>query len=338
MSTITREPEQVETPEPEAPAAPDETPIENPCPSCGATMIEGQEWCFECGNARPDRVATATGWRSGVAVLASVGVLASGAVAAAYAGLSADAKRVAQPNAQASLPAQQPPAPAPAPPPAAEEQPPAPADEEPPPAAEPPAAGEPSDVAPPPAASEPAAPAPAPAPSGGSDDSSSSGGGDPAPPSSDSTPRKLVPVALSGEMASTYNPYGRPESDFTAPAQAVDGNEGTAWTSKVDPNGNGKTAVGLNLDLGTRRGLRAMQMATSTPGLNIEIYGARTAEPPVSVQDPAWRHLVTQLDVPRDKRIRLGDGGDEYRQILIWVTEAFPGSSQVALSELKLYR
>jgi hypothetical protein len=81
-----------------------------------------------------------------------------------------------------------------------------------------------------------------------------------------------------------------------------------------------------------------MQLATTTPGLNLEIYGARTQEPPVSVQDPAWHHVATQLDVPKDKRIRLGDGSDEYRHVMVWITEALPGSAQAALTELKLYR
>jgi hypothetical protein len=70
----------------------------------------------------------------------------------------------------------------------------------------------------------------------------------------------------------------------------------------------------------------------------IELYGARTGERPVSVQDPAWHNLGTELDVPRNKRIRLGDGTEQYRHLLLWITEAPPGAAEVALTELRLYR
>src|SRR3954462_6527739 len=141
VSIIEREPEVVEAPAqpPAADAAqtPDPAP-ERPCAECGAPLQPDQDWCLECGTAQPDRPGARPGWRTAAAVLATTGVraarpatgvLAPGAVAAAYAGLSPDAKKSAAPNAQAALPPQpaaQPPAAAPAPAPApAPAQPPA---------------------------------------------------------------------------------------------------------------------------------------------------------------------------------------------------------------------
>jgi len=91
----------------EAPAAPavEPTPHTPPCATCGAAMEPGQEWCLECGAARPDRLNAWPGWAGGAAVLAVTGVLAAGAVAAAWAGLSADSKKVAASTTQAALPA-----------------------------------------------------------------------------------------------------------------------------------------------------------------------------------------------------------------------------------------
>src|SRR3954469_16262907 len=120
VSIIERDPEVVEAPAqpPAADAAqtPDPAP-ERPCAECGAPLEPDQDWCLECGTAQPDRPGARPGWRTAAAVLATTGVLASGAVAAAYAGLSADAKKSAAPNAQAALPPPPPPPARPPPPP-----------------------------------------------------------------------------------------------------------------------------------------------------------------------------------------------------------------------------
>jgi hypothetical protein len=72
--------------------------------------------------------------------------------------------------------------------------------------------------------------------------------------------------------------------------------------------------------------------------MTIEIYGARTTDAPVSVQDPSWTHIATQLDVSKNGTIRLGSGSDEYRHLLIWITQAPPEGQQVSLGELKVYK
>jgi hypothetical protein len=325
VETLTREPEAPE-------AAPAEPPPARTCPACSAALADGQDWCLECGTAQPDRAGARTGWRSAAAVLAATGILASGAVAAAYAGLSADARKAAAPNAQAALPPQTPdvpPEPTPPPAPPAEEPPPPPAqpDPGPPPAAEPPA--------PAPPAPEPA---PAPAPPAPADDGAED---KPAPKDDQPTAEErrkmpMVAVKLAREDVQVYNPYGRPEGTFTTDAGlALDGDEATAWTSTLDGSGS---PVGLVLDAGKKVGVRRVDLVTSTPGMTVEVYAARSDDPPVSIQDPKWTHLATQLDVAADGRIRLGDGVDKFRWVAIWPTEPPPDATQIAISELKLFR
>jgi hypothetical protein len=334
------------TREHEAPAAEVQTPPETPpttpeptvaCATCGAAMQPGQEWCLECGTARADRLsATRPSWRGGAAVLVVTGVLVAGAAAAAWAGLSADSKRVAASETQAALPAAQ------TQPPAAAQPPPA-ATTTQPPAATPPPAATTKKTTPPPAAkapttSTPATAAPAPAPAA------------PATPKATTTPKdttspqhakplgKLVAVDLQPTDAKTYNPYNRTGADQADPKLAIDGDAATAWTASIDPSANGQSAIGVDLALGKLTGIRQLKLTTPTPGMTIEIYGARTTDAPVSVQDPSWTHIATQLDVSKDGTIRLGSGTDKYRHLLIWITQAPPDGQQVSLGELKVYK
>lgn len=332
METLTREheaaPAEVKTP----PETPSETPAPTvACATCGAAMQPAQEWCLECGTARPDRLtAVRPSWRGGAAVLAVTGVLAVGAVAAAWAGLSADAKRVAADTTQAALPpgaAQQqaaPPAATPQPPPAA---------------APPPATTTPPKTSTPPAAKAPATPtrsAPAATPKA-TTKAPAAKPKDTTAPQHTKPVAKLVAVDLQPQDAKTYNPYNRTGAESADPKLAIDGDAKTAWTASLDAATGGQSAIGVDLALGKLTGLRTLKLGTPTPGMTIEIYGARTQDAPVSVQDPGWTHIATQLDVAKDGTIRLGGGTDKYRHLLIWITEAPPEGGQVSLSELKLF-
>ena len=340
MSIIEREPEVVEAPAippAEAEQAPEPAP-ERPCAECGAPLEPDQDWCLECGTAQPDRPGVRTSWHGAAAVLAACGVLVSGAAAAAYAGLSSDAKKAAAPNAQAALPPQ-PAAPAPAPPaqttpPAATTPPPATAA----PKTPPPAAKTPTPT--PPASTATPTPTPTPKPAAPTTSTKPATTKPKTPATTQTTPKKpspgpLAAIKLQPDAAQTYNPYARPATDFTDSKLTLDGDKTTAWTANFN---GGDALVGVVLDLGKSQGVRALQLVTATPGMTVEIYGARGAQPPSSMQDPKWDHIATQLDVAKDGRIRLGDGTDKYRWVLAWPTEGpADGGTQVGISELKVY-
>jgi hypothetical protein len=334
VETLTREHEAAVAATEEVPAAaPPPAAQARPCATCGAPLAPDQDWCLECGTARPDSFAPAPGWRGAAAVLVATGVLAAGAVAAAWAGLSADAKRVAASTTQAALPQPAPPAqPPPAAPPAQTTPPPAaPAPK---PTPTPKATTKPPKSVPAPKA--PAAKTPAPAPAAAAPAAPAKAKPKPKPAAKPKRTPKLAAIALAGDAAGTYNPYARPENDFTDAHLAIDGDPQTSWTATFSGDQSG--AVGVDVSLGKLVGVRALQLHTATPGMTVEIYASRSETEPVSIQDPGWDHLATQLDVGSSERIRLGDGSARYRHLLVWPTEAPPEGDHVALTELELFR
>jgi hypothetical protein len=84
----------VETPPPD-PAAP-EQPTPRRCPRCGAGLTEQQEWCLACGTAVGTRVVSAPGWRTPIALVAAILLIAAIALAIALVQLADDTGEVAQ--------------------------------------------------------------------------------------------------------------------------------------------------------------------------------------------------------------------------------------------------
>jgi hypothetical protein len=83
--------------EPQAPEATADPAAETPaqpvgpaCANCGAPLADGQDWCLECGTAVQQGRSALPGWRTGAATIVATVVLASGAVAAAYAAITND--------------------------------------------------------------------------------------------------------------------------------------------------------------------------------------------------------------------------------------------------------
>src|SRR6266545_1733685 len=84
------------------------------CPRCGAPMRPDQDWCLNCGTAVTTEVAGARGWRTPVAIVAVVLVIAAAGLAFAFLEISGDADRTAQAPPATPTPATTPP-PAPTP-------------------------------------------------------------------------------------------------------------------------------------------------------------------------------------------------------------------------------
>lgn len=95
-----------------------DAPVQDTCPRCGARLRPDQDWCLSCGAAVTTEVAGARGWRTPVAIVGVVLVVAAAALVFAFAQLSTDANQVAQAPTPAPVqpPAQAAPTPAPAPP------------------------------------------------------------------------------------------------------------------------------------------------------------------------------------------------------------------------------
>ena len=80
-------------------SAPFEPAAEQPlggCPRCGAPLRPDQDWCLNCGAAVTTHVAGAPGWRTPVAIVGVVLLLAAAGLLVAFLELSDDADRVAR--------------------------------------------------------------------------------------------------------------------------------------------------------------------------------------------------------------------------------------------------
>ncbi len=378
MERLLHDPEAAEAaPEDAAPeTAP--PPVARACAMCGAALAEDQEWCLECGAAAvpPERRSGLPGWRTAAAVIAVTLVMASGAVAAAYAALRGGADEP-PPTQVAQAPAAQDGVPKPPPVDIPPEEAVPPVDDgsaDVPPPVDPPAAEPPIDdgfdggfddgfgdpgafPAAPPA---PAAPAPSPGASAGGDRGSGAKGGEDRPKPITRAP--LVAVELDPEATPVvaFNPPqpgaaapadGSPpprvhaDADFSGdPAAVLDGDPATSWSVALPtPELVATPQAGLLIDLGTPTKLRRLTVTPTTPGTTIEVYGAKGDTAPESLADKRWKVLATQLDVDGPTRITLGEDGvgtGKVRWLLVYFA-AGPDdgvSTSVGLSELELYR
>jgi hypothetical protein len=300
-------------------------------------MDAAQDWCLHCGSGAPGSLGgSPSGWRSGATILALTAVLALGAAAAAYAALS---KGKSKPHVLTTTVAQSPPTatPAPATPPGATPAPAIPGS----PTTIKPA----TPVTPPKLPLTPATPkAPGttstPAPAAGQTTPSSSGSG--GATAGESQPEALL---LDTNAAATYNPYSYPASDFGDPSLTIDGDGSTGWTAQLDPAVAPKMAEGLVIDLKSPRKLSALALATSTPGMTIQVYGANGKTLPTSITDHAWVKLTPNvLEKSKHLRLKLRAPKKAFRFVTLWISGA-PASSvgtpqapgHVSVNELELF-
>ncbi|HET8536974.1 MAG TPA: hypothetical protein VFL73_07370 [Solirubrobacteraceae bacterium] len=317
MDTLVRDPHAPEEARFERPA---EAPVRS-CSNCGAGLLAGQDWCLECGTAAPGRLGRRPGLRAATTVVALTLALVAGAVTAGYAAINGDAgKDVAKPPVASGAPIAQAPPSTPTAPPAAT----APAA----PAAPLPKVAPPKTAAPAPA--KPVTPAPAatpvPAPAHTT----------PAATTPHTTPAPSGPQAidLGADAATLYDPYKR-VTDSSDPADAYDDDTTTAW--KVTTPADGKEMqTGLLVDLGKKRSIKELALKTSTPGFDVELYAADTAQAPPDILDTRWAHLHNGDNVAKSDSVRLASDSHKYRWVLMWFTVPPKQSPTVQIREFKI--
>jgi hypothetical protein len=307
------------------------------CANCSAPLAVGQHWCLECGTAVPGRLRAAPGLRSSLGVVGVTLLLVVGAVAAVYAAASSDSKQVTQTTA--SVPAQNPVA------------------------SDVPAAVTPGTALPvpaPPAATPttklptaPKLPAATPTPTATAPVTVAPATGTPKtttptttvkPKTTTTTPTTGVPSATSAKIlldtdaATTYNPYSLPAGGFGDPAKAIDGDGQTTWTYQLDSSTSGKTLVGLAINLKSKQTVRSITIATPSPGMTVEFYGATGSELPVSITDPGWAHLATRTAITGQTTVKLRSAAKGLHYLLVWITHAPSGvtTGTLGVSELSV--
>lgn len=332
------------------------------CANCGNPLAVGQDWCLECGTAVRGRLG-GPGVGSSIGVVGLTLLLVLGAVAAAYAALNSDSNKAVKtpPAAVAGVTAPATPdvgttAPAPV----ATSGTPGTVVTTPilPRTAVPlPALPKIPGVTPRPGVRVGAAPVTTPAvatPPGATKTpkSTATAPTTPAPTVTTPTPSATTPTAttpsattttkntilLDTDAASTYNPYNLPASSFADPAKAIDGDSTTAWTYQLDPTSAGKTLVGVAIDLKSPQAVRAIKIATPSPGMTVEFYGVTGSTEPASVTDPAWVHLANRRAIKPSTTVVLKTQGKSFRYLLVWITHAPSGvtAGTLGISELSV--
>ncbi|HEU4702507.1 MAG TPA: hypothetical protein VFS37_08505 [Conexibacter sp.] len=308
-----------------------ESPRERACPNCGAAAAAPQRWCLECGHELSG--ARRTGLRSAVGIATTLAVLVGAASAGGYTILQDDKV----PPPPATTVAQAPSTTAPA-------------------ETLPPATQEPAPYSYTPPATLPDTPTsnfgrgprapvvPLDGPRSGSNGGGSVSRGSPGTGSVEpethttTTPTAPAPqfavtdIAL-GAAAVAYAPYAAPDADLGDPSRAVDGSTRTAWKAPAAADPAAPPQLGLYVDLASREKLRSLKLQTPTPGMNIEIYGAKSG-PPASITDAGWDHLADRSGIAAQTKVKLGDR--PYRYLLVWIVGAPPDGARPSISELSL--
>jgi hypothetical protein len=308
-----------------------ESPRERACPSCGAPAAGAQRWCLECGHELPS--TRRAGIRSAVGIATTLAVLVGAASAGAYTILQDDKVPPPPATTVAQAPATTPSASLP---PATQES--------------APYSYTPPTTLPNTSSSNfghgPRAPV---VPLGGRGSSTNGGGtisrgapgsGSVEPETHTTTtaapPPKpqfaLTDIAL-GAAAVAYAPYATPDTDLGDPSRAVDGALRTAWKAPAAADPTAPPQLGIYVDLAGKEKLRRLELTTPTPGMTIEIYGAKSG-PPAAITDAGWDHLASRSGIAAHTKVKLGDLA--YRYVLVWIVGAPPDAARPAISELSL--
>jgi len=118
--------------------------------------------------------------------------------------------------------------------------------------------------------------------------------------------------------AFSHDPFGsdKTENEDTA-AFAIDTDPKTAWQTDdySDAEMSGKKGVGLVLDLGATKPIRAVELAMASPGADVEVRVSDTV-----FKDPVlWNELGAQQYAPQDTVMRV-PRPISGRYVLIWFT------------------
>ena len=106
-----------------------------------------------------------------------------------------------------------------------------------------------------------------------------------------------------------------------------------------------RMAQGVVIDLKSTKKLSSVKLVTTTPGITVQIYGAKADTLPTSITDPAWVPLSRSLTIKkRHAKLGLQHTDKAYRFVTVWISGA-PASSvgtpekpgKVTLNEIELF-
>jgi serine/threonine-protein kinase len=158
----------------------------------------------------------------------------------------------------------------------------------------------------------------------------------------------LQAVPLSQTAAHDYNPFGTGPENHDRVQNVVDSDPNTIWSTAHYYEGTLKKAggvgLGVYLDAAPQVTARAVEIQTTTPGFDVQVYGADSINLSYAYGDTTpltargWHGPLGSAENVRNReRIRL-TGGGSYRYYLIWLTTLPPGQQSASISELTLFK
>ncbi len=159
----------------------------------------------------------------------------------------------------------------------------------------------------------------------------------------------LQAVPLSQTAAHDYNPFGTGPENHNRVQNVVDSEPNTAWSTahyyERTLKKAGGTGVGVYLDASPGVVARAIELQTTSPGFDMQVYGARSINQSYPYGDSTplaargWHGpLGSATSVRNGQRIALSSAATPYRYYLIWLTTLPPAQESASISELTLFK
>ncbi len=188
------------------------------------------------------------------------------------------------------------------------------------------------DPAPPPATQAQVPPGGAPAPVTPTTPATPTTPTTPAAPTPDPTADDPRPYDLPPGAVEVYDPDDRDLATLGAPGLAADGDDRTGFEVVLPPDGR-PAGVGLLIDLDAPRDVTSINVETSTPGFDVEVYGAEKGVPR-RITSEGWQHIADAAAVDTSERIPLGAAEGKIRRIVVWITKVPAADRRAVIGEV----
>ncbi|MHB8234959.1 MAG: protein kinase domain-containing protein [Solirubrobacteraceae bacterium] len=159
----------------------------------------------------------------------------------------------------------------------------------------------------------------------------------------------LQAVPLSQTAAHDYNPFGTGPENRNRVQNVVDSDPNTVWNTahyyERTLKKAGGTGVGVYIDASPGVVARAIELQTTSPGFDVQIYGAHSVNlsypygDSTSLAARGWLGpLGSAGNVKSHQRIKLSSAATAYRYYLVWLTTLPPGQESASISDLTLFK
>ncbi len=91
--------------------------------------------------------------------------------------------------------------------------------------------------------------------------------------------------------------------------------------------------MGLLIDLDAPRDVTSINIETTTPGFDVEVYGAEKGIPR-RITSEGWQHIADAAAVDTSERIPLGEAEGRIRRIVVWITNVPAADRRAVIGEV----